>query len=96
VLVSHVIAPGVRSAPIVAKPMSWFIAVGSYERWPPAAGAWCEFHTTFQPAGAAAAEPSSPATLPLQPPSMSSTLVRLSEVQAADAVGGEVRPLVPG
>ena len=67
-------APGVSPVSMLVQPMSWFIVDGSYELWPAVAGFWCVLKMSFQPAGPGAALPSSPATLPLLPPSTSMSL----------------------
>ena len=56
VVVSQTGALGVLVAVIETNARSWFIVDGSYA--PPATAAfWCEFHTSFQPVGAAASVP---------------------------------------
>ena len=65
-------------AAIAANAMSWFIVAVLYDESPSVTGAWCALNVTFQPTGAIAAPPSSPATLPLQPASTSITLFLLS------------------
>ena len=79
VVVSQTTAPDtVWLAAIAAKAMSWFIVAVLYDVSPSVTGVWWALNVTFQPTGAIAAPPSSPATLPLQPASTSMILFLLS------------------